>query len=146
MLCQEVMYTWADGLKKCIFRPTKCRICYHRSPRNLEPSVSRNLRKHIFRPSKCLRVTQRKQDTFDSKLSWPLKNHIYMWPKCRSSRHEASSPGVKDFKTQQESHFSQPKWWKVARRSYVLFRQGSHDPWINSISGRQNAEQRLCGC
>jgi hypothetical protein len=30
MLWQEFMYTWADGLKNLIFRPTKCRICDHR--------------------------------------------------------------------------------------------------------------------
>jgi hypothetical protein len=34
------------------------------------------------------------------------------WPKCRSAGHEASSPGVKDFMTREESHFQAAKMKK----------------------------------
>jgi hypothetical protein len=89
--------------KNRIFKPPKCRICDHRSPRNLCAEFLRKLEKtyfqankmkpitlerRIFRPSKYRRVNQRKQDTLDPRPSWPLKNNIFRWPKSLRGRHE----------------------------------------------------------
>jgi hypothetical protein len=70
----------------------------HRWAHNIESRVSGHLWNHIFRSSKCRRVNQRKQDTLDRRLSLTLKNNIFRWPKCVRGWHEASYPGVEDFR------------------------------------------------
>jgi hypothetical protein len=123
-LWQEVMYNWADGLKTRLESYIQDTKMYNMRPpvaTEPEPNVSENLRKRILRPSKCLRVTQRKHDTFDSRLSWPLKNYIFRWLKwSRVHVMNPVSPGVKDFPTQQESHFQAAKMMKSCSRKVCI--------------------------
>jgi hypothetical protein len=56
------------------------------------------------------------------------ESHFQVAKMPKNARHEASSPGVKDFTTRQESQFQAAKMMKSCSMEVVFFSQGSHDP------------------